>query len=357
MDIHGGRGICDGPANYLQSAYQMVPVAITVEGANILTRSLITFAQGALRSHPYLYAEVQAAQNVDRAKGLADFEAAFMGHVSYSMANVFGALFHNLTLGRFGEAPAGDPATEGWYRQLWRASRNFALVSDLTVAVLGGGLKTRQKITGRMADALSELYLLSCVLKRFEDDGRPAADRPILDLAATNALYRFEQAVRGTIENFPVSPVRLLMRALVFPLGARLRPASDAMGKQVCQLVLEPGEVRDRLTREIFVTTDPGDPTGILEHTMPKIIAAEEASRKIERAIRKDEIRRYHGRDWIGEAFTKGIVNDREAALLRELEDLTQRVIAVDHFDPDEVKPNYRTLSNTTRAAMSPAAE
>ncbi|MEZ5924368.1 MAG: acyl-CoA dehydrogenase [Hyphomicrobiaceae bacterium] len=348
MDIHGGRGICDGPANYLQSAYQMVPVAITVEGANILSRSLITFAQGALRSHPYLYSEIQAMQDPDKVAGLAAFEKAFLGHVGFAVSNVLGALFHNLTLGTFASAPSGAGATARWYRQLASQSRNFALVADLTVATLGGGLKTRQKITGRMADALSELYLLSCVLKRYEDDGRPSVDLPVLRMAAENALYRCEQALRGTIDNFPILPVRWLMRWVVFPLGSHYRPASDRTTRAAVALVLEPGEARDRLTREIFVSKDANDPTGILEHTLAKVVAAEDAQRKIERAVRKGEIRRYHGIDWIGEALQKGIVTGTEATLVREVEELTNRVIAVDHFDPEEVKPHYRTISNTT---------
>lgn len=351
MDLHGGRGICDGPANYLQSAYQMVPVGITVEGANILTRSLITFAQGALRSHPYLYKEIQAVQDADSAKGLAAFERAFLDHVAFSLSNTFGALFHNVTGGAFGQAPANTDGTAQWYRQLWRCSRTFAFVADLTVALLGGGLKTRQKLTGRMSDALSELYLLACVLKRFEDDGRPASDRDIVALAAQNGLYRFQEAMRGTIDNFPVAWARILMRIVAFPLGQRYRPASDRLGRRVAALVLQPGEVRDRLTRYIYVSKDARDPTGLLEVTLEKVIAAEDAERKLERAVRAGTVRRYHGIDWIGEAAAKGVVSESEASLLREVEDLTARVIAVDHFDPAEVKPHYMTAGHNTRAA------
>jgi len=348
MDIHGGRGICDGPANYLQSAYQMVPVGITVEGANILTRSLITFAQGALRAHPYLFKEIQAAQQTDPAKGAAEFEPLLMDHVAFSVSNLFGALFHNVTLGLFANAPSDAGRTAGWYRQLWRAARTFAFVADLIVAMLGGGLKTKQRITGRMADALSELYLLSCVLKRYEDDGRILADMPFVELAARNGLHRFQVAIGGAIDNFPIAPARWLMRLVAFPLGARMRPASDRLARTAVALVLEPGEARDRLTREIFVSHDANDPTGLLEHALPKVVAAEDAQRKLERAVRKGEIKRYHGRDWIGEAVSKGIVTAAEAVQLREAEDLTARVIAVDHFDPEELKPNFRVLSNTT---------
>jgi acyl-CoA dehydrogenase len=342
FDIHGGRAICDGPSNYLQAAYQLVPVGITVEGANILTRTLITFAQGALRSHPYLYKEVQAVQDPDRAKGLDAFDAALSGHVAFAISNATGAFFHNLTLGRFAAVPGRVDGLETIYRQLSRASRNFALVADMTVALLGGGLKQKQKLTGRLADALSEIYLTSCVLKRFEDDGRPEADRPIVAFAAANGLNRFEEAIRGTILNFPNPVARALLRVLVFPFGRHYYPAPDALASQVVRLVLEPGEVRDRLTRDIFVSEDPDDATGLLEVTLKKVVAAAEAEKKLERAIRAGIVRRYHGLDWIEAAAEAGSITESEAQLLREAEVLTARAIAVDHFAPEELRPNYQ---------------
>lgn len=356
MDLHGGRGICDGPANYLQSAYQMVPVGITVEGANILTRSLITFAQGALRSHPYLYEEIKAAQNPDPQRGLAAFDTAFGNHVAFSLSNAFGAFFHNITGGLFAPVPEKAYGTAEWYRQLGRASLNFALVADVTVAVLGGGLKTRQKITGRLADALSELYLLSCVLKRYKDDGKPAGDRLIVEFCARNALHRFQEAIAGTIENFPNGVVRFMLGTIVFPFGRPYRPASDRLGHQIVALAIEPGEVRDRLTRDIYVSRDVNDPTGLLEVTLEKVVASEGAERKLERAIRAGTVRRYHGIDWIGDAEKAGVLTRDEASLLREVETLTARVIAVDHFDPAEVKPHYMKAGHNAAAAQRSAA-
>jgi acyl-CoA dehydrogenase len=357
FDIHGGRAICDGPSNYLQSAYQMVPVGITVEGANILTRTLITFAQGALRSHPYLYKEIQAAQDPDAERGLNAFEGAFSAHVSYAVANATGAFFHNLTGGRFAPAPEEAYETAGWYRQLGRAARNFAFVADLTVATLGGALKTKQRISGRLADALSELYFLACVLKRYEDDGRLSSDRDIVALVAANGLYRFQEALCGVIDNFPVAPGRWLMRIVCFPLGSPYRPAHDRVAHRAVKLVLEAPEVRDRLTRHIYVSQSPDDPTGLLEVTLKKVVAAEEAEKRLERAIRAGTIRRYHGIDWIGEAMAKGIVTESEGQLLREVEALVSRVIAVDHFDPEEVRPHYGGMGHNSRSAESAAAE
>lgn len=357
MDLHGGKGICDGPSNYLQSAYQAMPVAITVEGANILTRSLIAFAQGALRSHPYLYKEIQACQDADTERGLAAFDTAFCGHVSFALSNLFGAFFHNVTFGLFARVPDKAYGTAEWYRQLWRASRNFAFVADLTVAVLGGGLKIKQKLTGRLADALSELYLLCCVLKRYEDDGKPANDRFVVALAARNGLYKFQEALRGTIDNFSIAPVRWLMRAVVFPFGAHYRPAPDWLGHKVVELMLTPGEMRDRLTRFIYVSNDPSDPTGLLEVTFAKAVEAEAAEKKLDRAIRAGKVRRVHGTDWIGDAAKADVITQAEAQMLRELETLTARVIAVDDFDPAEVRPHYMTAGHNARAARSAAAE
>ena len=356
MDVHGGRAVIDGPSNYLQSAYQMVPVGITVEGANILTRSLITFSQGALRAHPYLFKEVSAAQNPDENEGLEQFDAAFCGHVSFTVSNMFGALFHNLTFAQFASAPNGALTTARWYRKLSRASRNFALVADLTVALLGGDLKRKQKITGRLADALSELYLLSCILKRYADDGRPLEDRVIVEYCAQNALYRFERAMASTVDNFPISWARVVMRVLVFPLGARYKAASDRHGRQVAKLALQPGEVRNRLTRFVHVSKDPDDALGILEHALPIVLAADEIGKKIDKAVRKGTIERFHDRDWIGDALAAGVITEAEAETYREANVLIERVVEVDHFAAQDVKPHYRNVHESKENAPAAAA-
>jgi acyl-CoA dehydrogenase len=332
LDIHGGRGICDGPSNYIQGAYQMVPVGITVEGANILTRTLITFAQGALRSHPYLFTEIEALQDDEQERGIELFEETLGQHVAFTLSNAAGALFHNLTFGVFASSPPNAGPTRRWWKELARASRSFALVADMTVALLGGGLKVKQKITGRMADALTELYLLSSVLKRCEDDGRQTADLPLVNYCAMNCLYRFDQALLGVLRNFPVRPAAWAMWPLVFPFGTR-RPASDAHGKALVRQVLQPGAFRDRLTRDIFSPDDPADRVGLLEYTLKKVIANEEADKKLERAIRKGDVKRYHNNDWIAEAKSKGVLTEEEASSLAELRDLVARVVAVDDFD------------------------
>ena len=310
FDIHGGKAICDGPSNYLQAAYQISPVSITVEGANILTRSLIVFAQGALRSHPYLYSEIEAAQNPDREAGFLAFETAFEAHVAFAASNLFGSIFHNVTFGLFANAPK-DAAVPGYYRQLYRAATNFALLADLSVALLGGGLKTKQRTTGRLADALSELYFVCCLLKRYEDDGRLAAERPVFDYAVQKAFHGFYAAMHDAIDNFPILTVRPLLKLCVFPLGNHFRKPKDSLAKTVVRAVLEPGEVRDRLTRYIFVSHDEHDQTGLLEVAMKKVVEADEADRKLERAVRQGTVKRYLGNDWIKDAQEKGILSER----------------------------------------------
>lgn len=332
MDIHGGRAICDGPSNYLQSTYQMAPVGITVEGANIVTRSLITFAQGVLGSHPYLFDEVRSLE-MDERTGLPAFEHAFFGHVTLLISNTLRSFCHSLTGGMFGSAPRGVPAEVGaWYRRVWRYSASFALVADVTALFFSSRLKKKQKIGGRLADALSELFFLSAVLRHYEDDGFPEGDLPIVRLSLTNGLYRFEQALAGILTNFPSWFARFFLRLSVFPLGTARMPARDNLGHEVSALVLKPGEVRERLTRNIYISKDMNDAAGVLEQAFVKVVEAESALKKLEAAVRSRLIKRHHHTDWIAEAEQKGVLTKDEAALVGEAEALAHKAISVDHF-------------------------
>ena len=351
MDIHGGRAVQDGPSNYLFSGYAQVPVAITVEGANILTRTLITFAQGALRAHPYLYAEIAAAQDRDRARGIAAFDTAFSGHVSFMLRNIVGSFVHAMSFGRFAPSPVRHEMAR-WYRQLARYAQSFALVGDWTVAFLGGDLKRKQRLSGRMADILSDLYLLSATLKRYEDDGRPAEDRPVVDAAARDLIHAIEQSFAGVFANFPNLLLRNLMRLLVFPLGRRARPASDRETYRLVRAVLRPGGLRDRLTRGLYVTFDPKDATGVVEDAFLKVTKAEEVEAKFVRAIRKGQIDRRLDRDAITDAVDTGVLTEAEAAVLRLSDQATDRAIRVDDFDPEELAPRQLSRSASATAAQ-----
>lgn len=351
MDIHGGRAVQDGPSNYLFSGYANVPVAITVEGANILTRTLITFAQGALRAHPFLLAEVQAAQNPDKRAGRKAFDAAFSGHIGFILRNVVASFLHNLTFGRFASSPV-EHELKRWYRQLHRYSQSFALVGDWTVAFLGGDLKRKQMLSGRMADAFSELYLLSTALKRYEDDGRMPEDIPIIDAIARDRIKGVEKSLGEVIDNFPNPVLRAVLGLLVFPLGRRAKGSSDRENFRIARSVLGHSPLRDRLTRGVFVSFDPADRTGMLEDALVKVEAVAEIEKKFFRAIKKGTVQRRLDRDAIADAVTAGVLTEEEAQLMRVADEATDRVIKVDDFAPDELaRSEYKPANGFTAAA------
>ena len=353
MDIHGGRAVQDGPSNYLFSGYSMIPVAITVEGANILTRTLITFAQGALRAHPYLYAEIQAAQDPDRKAGIRAFDRAFAGHVSYMLRNKVGSFLHGLSFGAFASTPVRHEMSR-WYRQLARYSQSFALVGDWTVIFLGGDLKRKQRLSGRMADILSDLYLLSAVLKRYEDEGQLEADRPLVDAVARDLTAAIEASFSAVFDNFPNRWLGNLMRVLVFPLGRHSRAASDRSTYRLVREVLRPGAFRDRLTQGLYISREPKDVTGRLEDALLKVTAAEEVEAKFVRAIKKGQIERRLDRDAISDAVEAGVLTEAEAAVLRLADQATDRVIKVDEFAFDELA---RQEAREPEAKVETAAE
>ena len=350
LDIHGGRAIQDGPSNYLFAGYQTIPVAITVEGANILTRTLITFAQGALRAHPYLLKEVQSAQNPDKRRGLEDFDKAFSGHIGFMLRNMTASWWHNLTFGRFAASPV-EHELKGWYRQLHRYSQSFALAGDWTVAFLGGDLKRKQMLSGRMADVFSDLYLLSTALKRYEDDGRMPEDIPVIDAIARDRIASIQKGLGEVVDNFPNPFMRFALGVLIFPLGRRARPSSDRENYRLARSVLGQSSFRDRLTRGVYVTFDPADRTGILEDALVKVEAAAEIEKKFFRALKKGEIDRRLDRDAIADAVEKGILTSEEAVILREADEATDRVIKVDDFAPDALARPVQQPANTYTAA------
>jgi acyl-CoA dehydrogenase len=337
MDVHGGRAIQDGPSNYLLAAYVTTPVAITVEGANILTRTLITFAQGALRAHPYLYKEIEAVQNLNKRAGLVAFDTAFSGHVGFMLRNIVGSFLHALTFGVFASTPV-EHEMAWWYRQLSRYAQSFALVGDWTVAFLGGELKSRQRLSGRLADILSELYILSATLKRYEDDGRLEEDRPVVEAVARDSIYTMEESFAAVFANFPNPWLGGLMRFLVFPLGRHARPAGDKLNYGLARAVQKPGPFRDRLTVGTYVSNDPHDVTGVLEDALKKVVAAEEIEAKFIRAIKKGIVERRLDRDAIADAVEAGVLTQEEAAILRIADEATDRVIHVDDFSSEELQ-------------------
>lgn len=337
FDIHGGRAIQDGPGNYLFGAYQALPVAITVEGANILTRTLMTFAQGVLRAHPYLLKEVQAAQNKDQRQGLDDFDTAFGGHTRFMLRNIVASFLHGVSNGAFASAPNDGPMAK-WYRRLHRYAQAFALTADWTTVVLGGALKRKQKISGRMADLLGDLYLMSATLKRFDEEGRLAEDRELVEAILQDRIAQMEKTFGEIFDNFPNPVFAGAMRFLCFPLGRHAKPASDRVNYRFVRAVLRPGAFRDRLTTGVYVSMDPNDVTGVLEDAFIKVTEAEDIEAKFVKAARKGVIERRLDRDAISDAVAAGVLNDNEAGIMRAADEATDRVVKVDDFDMDVLK-------------------
>ncbi|MBI3899462.1 MAG: acyl-CoA dehydrogenase [Gammaproteobacteria bacterium] len=334
MDIQGGSGICLGPRNFLGRAYQGLPISITVEGANILTRSLIIYGQGAVRCHPYLLKEMQAAADTDTRRARQTFDKALFGHAGFFASNFVRSLVLGMSGGRLTCVSITGPGRRHVQR-LARYSAAFAFVSDLALMTLGGALKRREKLSGRLADALSLLYIGSAVLKRFEDQGRPPADVPLLRWASEDTIYRLEQALIGVLRNFPNRWLAAIAGGVMFPFGARARPPSDKLGQQAAAILLEPSAARDRLTAGIYVPTDPQSGVGRIEHALAKVIAAESVERKLQHINEAQSV--FTMDALIDAAQTQGLISIEEAELARTAHAARRAAIMVDDFPPAQI--------------------
>ena len=335
MDIHGGRGICMGPSNYIARSYQILPVGITVEGANILTRSMIIFGQGAIRCHPYLVSEMEAAVMVDQAASERAFDQAMTGHIIYLLSNVCRAFIYGISGSHLATSPTpGRIAT--YYRRLSQMSAAFAVTADLALIVLGGAFKRKEKLSGRFADVLGYMFYASAVLKKFEDDGRPKADVPLLEWSAKHCLYQIQMALDEILRNFPIKWLGLIVRTIIFPLGLSLRQPNDFLGHRVAALLIKPGKARDRLTQGIYISDDPDDITGCLEDALKKVILAEPIERRLRANHQvKSDLQSYQ--QWIDELVTKDLISSTDAKILLSAQVATRKVIMVDDFSPQEL--------------------
>ncbi|HSJ96711.1 MAG TPA: acyl-CoA dehydrogenase domain-containing protein, partial [Myxococcota bacterium] len=333
MDIRAGAAIMRGPRNILARAYQAVPIGITVEGANILTRSMIIYGQGAIRCHPYAQAEMRAVAEDD----LAGFDRALWGHVGFVASNAVRALLLGLSDGRLARAPVGGPAGRR-FASLTRWSAAFALVSDAAMGTLGGELKRREKITGRLADALAWLYLASASLKRFADDGFLERDRPFALWACAHAEHRIERALRGVLDNLPARPVAWLLRPLVFPLGATRDGPDDACGAEVASCLLDEPEARLALTRDIYVPPQDEPGLGRLEVALVKARGALAVEARLRSAVRRGRLDHAPGERLADLALEAGVIDADERKQLHEADEARDEAIQVDAFPPEEFR-------------------
>ena len=337
MDVHGGKGICLGPKNYLGRGYQIVPVAITVEGANILTRSLIIFGQGAVRCHPYVLKEMNAAKNPDRRIGVREFDAAVMGHIGFAISNAARSLILGLTLARFTRVPQTN-GTERYFQHINRYSASFALATDVAMLALGGYLKKKETLSARLGDVLSAMYLASMVLKHHENQGREAADLPLVEWACRSLLYQAQEDLHQFLRNFPNRFLAALMRMMIFPRGLTYFQPSDRLGRAIGELVMSPSAARERLTNYIYKTQESHNPLGQLQEALVLSTMAE----PLEKRIRVDGVKtgRVTALDLpgqISQALELGILNAAEAAVLRDYDAKVLAIVNVDDFDPSEL--------------------
>ncbi len=337
MDVHAGRAVIDGPSNYLGALYRAVPIAITVEGANILTRNLIIFGQGAIRAHPYLMPEILALGNPDEERGMEVFHDVFWRHLRHAGMNTLRAIGRAWTGGVLAPSPVSGP-TAGHYRRLGRYAAGFALLADAALARLGGGLKRRELLSARLGDILAELYLLSAVLKRWEDEGRKHDDLPLVRWCMEQGYAEIEKRMDQVLSNLPGRPLAWALRAAILPLRLARGPG-DALTRECAELLLNPSPTHARLAADLQRSAGGGqgddDPLALLTRAFAVVDAVQPI---------RDRLRQSGVRDW-REAHRHGAITATQAAQLEEAEAIVSRVLQVDDFAPEELAPGQEPSS------------
>ncbi|NMM42451.1 acyl-CoA dehydrogenase [Pseudoalteromonas arctica] len=335
MDIHSGKGIQVGPNNYLAHGYMGIPVSITVEGANILTRNLMIFGQGATRCHPFVLKEMEAAAMEDDDLALKEFDSLLLQHILFTAINASMAFIHGLTRSYFAKSPVCG-ATATYYKQLGRMSRGLAFSTDVAMLVLGGELKRKEMISARLGDVLSHLYLASCVLKRFEDEGRQQADLPFVKYAIELSLFEIGQAFDGFFKNFSNPVVNFILKRIVFPLGNHYQRPSDELAQEICEHMTQPGVFRNRLTHLCYVDDKAG--TGVMENAFMAMHNTSAAFKRLKKWQRDGTLNRNHDiATAIDSALEKQLITDEQGKKLHAANNLRKQAIAVDNYQPGEL--------------------
>jgi acyl-CoA dehydrogenase len=336
MDVQGGKAIISGPKNYLGRTYDSIPISITVEGANILTRSLIIFGQGAIRCHPFVLKEMEAAANPDFEAGLRAFDELLFRHIGTTISNAARSFVMALTHARFTEPPV-DGATARYFQHINRYSAAFALASDASMLIMGGDLKRKEKLSGRLGDVFSYIYLASMVLKHHRDQGSPVDDLPLVEWSCRKLLYNAQEQLHGLLRNFPNRLVAGVLRFLIFPRGRTYFAPSDKLGHEVVQLLIRPTEVRERLSAKIYKTNEPTNPIGQLQAALETIEANEELNDKLRDAVRNKIVTGNSDPELIAAAREAGVLSAAEADRLLAQDEQIMELIHVDDFDPSEI--------------------
>ncbi|MCE7902347.1 MAG: acyl-CoA dehydrogenase [Gammaproteobacteria bacterium PRO9] len=353
MDVHGGKAIMMGPKNYLGRGYEGIPIAITVEGANILTRSLIIFGQGAIRCHPFVLKEMEAAKDPDFARGLRDFDRYLFGHIGYAISNAARSFVLALTNAEISRTPVDGP-TARYFQHVNRYSAAFALAADVSMLVLGGKLKRKETLSARLGDVFSSMYLASMVLKHFDNQGRPEGDLPLVEWACRTLLYQAQEQLHGFLRNFPNRIVAALLRVCIFPRGRMYSAPADDLGHAVVKLITRPTETRTRLCEGIYATREPGSPLGELQAALETAERLAPVELRIRNAVRAELIKAGDAHELVERARERGIITAEEARELLDFDNAVMGIINVDDFDPSELP---RIISAGSGPAGSGPAE
>jgi len=337
MDVHGGKGICLGPKNYLGRGYEMVPVAITVEGANLLTRSLIIFGQGAIRCHPFVLREMDAARDKDKRRGVREFDKALFGHVGFMISNAVRSFVMALTLARFSRVPQ-TRATQRYFQHINRFSASFAFATDVAMLSLGGYLKKKESLSARLGDVLSCMYLASMVLKHYDNQGEQEDDLPLVEWACRNLLFKAQDQLHAFLRNFPNRFLAAFMRLFIFPRGQTYHAPSDPLGQKVVDAILRTTMTRDRVTHGIYRTVEPGNALGLLHEALVLADTAEPLEKKVRvEGVKTGRITALDLPGQIQQALVAGILSETEAAVLRDYDKRVMDLINVDDFTTEEI--------------------
>lgn len=333
MDIHGGKGIQMGPHNYLGLIYQSLPISITVEGANILTRNLIIFGQGAMRCHPYVRQEIEVMKEDESESRLVKFDQLLLDHVSYTLRNFARTFVYGLGAGSFMRVPKLGVLSR-YLRQLTRMSTALAFVADFTMMILGGDLKRKESLSARLGDVLSYLYLAAAVAKYYQDHQAQSEELPFVRWSLQHCLYKIQQALDELFNNIPYAAVfGRILRFIVFPWGLRFKAPKDKLTFHVAKMLLEPSSLRERLCQHTFTGTSTEDPINIVEQAFVKAILAEPIDKKIKEAVRQQQIPRcIHWQDLLPELEQTNLFSKEEIALWQEAQLMREEVIKVDEF-------------------------
>jgi len=336
MDVHGGKGVMMGPNNYLGRGYMATPIAITVEGANILTRSLIIYGQGAIRCHPFVLRELHAAGDEDQDRGLLEFDDALFGHIGYAISNLARSFVLALTHAKFSRVPLNTP-TRRYYQNINRYSAAFALASDFAMLTMGGALKKRELLSARLGDVLSSMYLASTVLKHFENQGRRATDLPLVEWSVRTLMYQAQEALHAFLRNLPNRFVATMLRIFIFPRGRTYSAPSDEIGARVVELVTTPGESRERLSSLAYTTLEPSNPLGLLQEALELTKEHVPLERRLRQARKEGLIDSDYLGLQIDDALKAQIISKAEARSLREYHEKVLALLNVDDFTTEEL--------------------